>query len=248
MLVQGDIERVWKDEEWVFILGGGKSLESFPMELLEFVKVVGCNDAFNLGFPIVDVCLWCDSAWWERNKHTLDKMKREGSEMRIASADISHFAEKIKLAWLEAFPVTKDGFQQSGPQLAVNRSCGAAAAHLANKLGARKIILGGMDAGAKKFNDARWHKFNGKSMNPKSGGGFKTGWENIARACKIIPGAPTILNMTDGSSALTCFDTIHPDEVVKMLHTKKMENENGTRPSIESNGGLLATSQERVES
>jgi hypothetical protein len=182
----------WINED-VHIIGGGSSLLGFDFSKLESKRVIGCNDAFNLGPQVVDVCLFGDTSWWQKNKWELEKFKG-----RVAS--VSTGTVNFQLPWMLQLTRAETPGLHRPPLLGWNYSTGAAAINLALQLGARRVFLLGFDL-CRKEEKTHWHKKRDKLTTDVSFLRFLNGFKRLAEDLTMFPEA-SLCNVTDDDPRL----------------------------------------------
>ena len=90
------IEAKRQDED-VFIIGGGNSLKLFDWGLLESECTIGCNTAFTLGEKICKICIFGDPKWFRKFQSELQTYKG------ILFTNASQF-RNTRLNWLWTMP------------------------------------------------------------------------------------------------------------------------------------------------
>lgn len=133
----------------VFIIGGGPSLKGFDYGPLHGEKVIGCNDAYQLG-DWVDICYFGDNAWYiEEHREKMESWK--GLKITCAPSLMSY----PEVFWMERKP---RGMWPNKNWIGWFFSTGASAVHLAMKLGAKCIVLLGFDMNRGGRGEVNWHK------------------------------------------------------------------------------------------
>lgn len=142
-------EKCW-DQQDVFIIGGGPSLEKFNWELLKMENTIGCNTAFIQGPEICKICIFGDFKWWERFQEPLSKYAESGGTVFTNNQKLFN----MKVKWLWVMGRESRGLHERS--LGWNGNTGASAINLAILLGAKRIFLLGFDM---KHIDGRsnWH-------------------------------------------------------------------------------------------
>jgi len=185
-------EREWEGQD-AFLIGGGPSLKGFDFTQLQGLHTIGCNDAIHLGPEIVEVLLFGDRMWWERNKHLIKDFPN-----RVVTD--CPFLLRYNFPRILKMSRERDGLH-SGSTLGWNFSTGASAINLALSFGAKRIFLLGYDLSSK-GKESHWHSYNTKVIREDSFQGFIRGFERVK---KNLPEDVRIFNVTDGSSRLECF-------------------------------------------
>jgi len=182
-------ERVWDNQD-VFIIGGGTSLERFDWSLLKNKNTIGCNDAYKHGIDICKICIFGDIKWFEL--HRRDLVHYKGAVFTNANK-----LYKSKFPWLWVMQREASGIHKNS--LGWNYNTGASAVNLAVLLGAKQIFLLGFDMHLGKNGRNNWHdnKLNKPSIEvfPK----FLQGFQHIANDLKSKYSDVSISNITDDS-------------------------------------------------
>lgn len=201
-------QRIWEGHP-VVLVGGGPSLIGFDFSVLENVRTIVCNDAFKLGHPIVDVALFCDTAWFESNKRDISN---HWTDSGIMFTSVNPQTYEMNLPWLHAFRKETKGWNTDG-KISMNRSTGAAAIHLAWMMGASEVFLLGYDCGFKEKDKPRWHSYNPKPMKEQSVQVFQNGFNDMEEGRKKVAPEFKITNVVKGdSSKLDHFEKIQMSE------------------------------------
>ena len=195
--------REWEGQA-AFLIGGGSSLERFDFTLLTGLNVIGCNDAFHLGPEIVRVCVFGDAGWWHRNKWHLEKY---AGRIVTNAPSLMH----LRIPNVQKMKRIRDGIHNHDT-LGWNYSTGALAINLAISLGAVKIYLLGYDL-TNVGNKSHWHKY-GKATREFCFSRFLRGFETLKAA---LPAGVSVVNVSDGSSKLNCFETISFETLLKVI-------------------------------
>ena len=181
---------VWKDQD-VFLIGGGTSLESFDWDQLKDELVIGCNDAFKLGYDVCDICLFGDGLKW------FTEFKDQLVEYKGTVITNSIHLKDSRLDWL--WYIERDAIGVSKDKLGWNFSTGACAVALAILLGAKRIFLLGYDMQLSKKGKSNWHPNYIDSPNPDSYGRFAKGFGSLkVSMTKECPDVE-VINVTDDS-------------------------------------------------
>jgi len=194
-------EKIWEDQD-VFIIGGGNSLELFDWELLKNENTIGCNDAFRHGSEICKICIFGDAKWFQSFKNELARYK--GTVFTNCQQ-----LQKTKLSWL--WTMTRKGSGLHGDALGWNSNTGAAAVNLALLLGAKRIFLLGFDMHLSNNKRANWHQNRLDKPNENIYPKFLRGFKKLAVDWKKKFPDAEIINVTDNSS-LDLFPEIGVDE------------------------------------
>jgi len=187
-------DREWNGQD-CFLIGGGPSLRRFDFQLLSGRNTIGCNDACRLGNDIIKIGCFGDLAWWMRQ--ALPDLKEVFTNRLVTNAGL----EGWDVPQLLKMKRVRDGLHD-GDTLGWNYSTGAMAINLAISLGAQRIFLLGYDLCNSAAKESHWHKFNTTLTKDKAFERFMRGFLTIR---KELPAGVEVLNVTDGTSRLTCF-------------------------------------------
>lgn len=150
--------KMWKGST-VFIIGGGSSLKGFDFSVLEGQRIIGCNDAYQLG-DMVDICCFGDVSWFD--KHNKDLVSYPDGTTRPGLANFSGL--KVTNVSEQIFDQSVNRCHREWQEISFDKpytlgwySCtGNLAICLAVHLGAKKIILLGFDNECIK-GQSNWH-------------------------------------------------------------------------------------------
>ena len=196
-------EARWQNQD-VFIIGGGHSLESFDFNLLspKDVFTIGCNDAYLRGADICNICFFGDKNWWTEHKERLEQFKG------AVFTNVPQL-QKDKTPWLWIMGREQRGLSHTA--LGWNNSTGAAAVNLALLLGAKRVFLLGFDMHLSRDGKSNWHANNINMPNKNVYPGFIKGFVRLAKDLPIKFPGTEIINITDDSS-LNMFPKIGTEE------------------------------------
>ena len=182
----------WKDRD-VFIIGGGKSLETFNWNWLKGECTIGCNSAFILGEDICNICIFGDTKWFRKFSNEL--MNFEGLVF-TSHKEYKH----AKIDWLWWLPRKTKGLGTK--ELGWNKNTGSNAINLALILGAKRVYLLGFDMKLLDNTKPNWHdKLIDKlcTFNAKLYKRFNAGFQMVASCLpRVFPGRE-IFNVTNDS-------------------------------------------------
>ncbi len=183
-------ERVWDNQD-VFIIGGGGSLEKFDWSLLKDKLTIGCNDAYLHGKDICKICIFGDTKWFGKHKPQLAQYKG----VVFTNAPKLY---KSKVEWLWVMQRNSSGLHEKA--LGWNFSTGAAAVNLALLLGAKRVLLLGFDMQLARNGKPNWHQNNLDKPNPEVYLKFVRGFERVASDLKRKYPDVEVINVTDNSN------------------------------------------------
>lgn len=183
-------ERIWEGEE-AFIIGGGKSLESFDWNLLKTELTIGCNDAYKLGPDVCKICIFGDMKWFLANEKELAKFKQP------VFTNVGKVA-KLRLNWVWDLPREPCGLHEKA--LGWNYNTGAAAVNLALLLGVRRVYLLGFDMHLSRDGKANWHPNLLDKPDATVYDKFLNGFKVLAKDLETKFSSSEVINITDNSS------------------------------------------------
>lgn len=133
------VQEEWKGET-VFMVGGGPSLRGVSLDCLRGRRVVAINSSY-LKVPFADLLFFGDARWFLEHREGLDIAAFKG---RIAScsSSVSH-PRVLNLNRV----VPPPGYAEARDAVASQRTSLQGAMNLVGHLGARKIVLVGIDMG-----------------------------------------------------------------------------------------------------
>jgi len=168
---------LWKNET-AFIIGGGDSLIGFDWSLLADKKVIGCNDAYQLGEEIVDAVIFGDVDWYNVHKRTLINFK--GLKVTCHKDCIGEPGLMLLERRPREMPLAKR-------RVGWHTNTGTIAIHLAAKFGCSACVLLGFDGRLKKDgSQSSWHEHNVHPLQDRDiyEKKFLPGFKCMARAMK----------------------------------------------------------------
>jgi hypothetical protein len=188
------IEPTWANAD-VFIIGGGKSLESFDWSNLLSELTIGCNDAFMLGEKVCKISIFGDFKWWKKWKDNLIKFKGR------VFTNCNQLQPLEEAHWLNILPRFQWGLD-SNKGLAWNSNTGAAAIDLALQLGAKRIFLLGFDCKLIK-GENNWHVNELDRPSARIFRRFEEGFGRLKTAINKYYPEVEIINISDISELKT---------------------------------------------
>jgi len=131
----------------VFLVGGGPSLKKVNLSLIKNERVIGINNAYQLG-SWVDVCWFTDSRWFDWHKEKL---------LNFAGLKV-HCVNRLKyVGWLKRLLRGKPmGIEKNPGVVSWNKCSGSSAINLAYHFGAKRVVLIGYDM-QRVDDEANWH-------------------------------------------------------------------------------------------
>lgn len=189
---------IWQDQE-VFIIGGGSSLDKFDWELLRPEWTIGCNDAYLHGSDICNICFFGDVDWWKRHHRQLESYR--SPEKGSVFTHCNHL-KKDKTSWLWKMNREPQGLHRNS--LGWNKNTGTGAINLALILGAKRVFLLGFDMHLSNDGRSNWHTNNINKPNEKVYPKFLKSFKYVLRDLPIKFPGREIINVTDDSN-LDCF-------------------------------------------
>jgi hypothetical protein len=144
----------WQIEpEWVgetaFIVGGGPSVRTIDLELLRGQNVIAINTSYE-AVPFAQFLIFSDYRWWDHHQSKLDKF-----EGRIVCCSRTPGDARLLMVRRKIPP----GFDQPNDCLAVQFTTATGAMGLAVKLGAKRIVMMGIDG--RNASDGKTHHHRG---------------------------------------------------------------------------------------
>ena len=135
------LPRIWEGNS-AFIIGGGPSIEGMDLSPIHDKRVIGVNNAYQLG-PWVDVCYFGDYRWYyDKNWKGWHRDKL----LHFAGMKITRWTKLEKEPGILVLKKGKNlGIDLRPDHIAWNRSSGGSAINLAVHFGVKKIILLGFD-------------------------------------------------------------------------------------------------------
>lgn len=125
--------------EWVgatvFIVGGGPSLLDLDLDVLDGQKIIAINTSYQV-VPFADFLIFSDFRWWDHHRDKVDKFSG-----RIVCASRSPMDSRLLMVRRKVPP----GLDQPNDCLPVQFTTATGAMGLAVKLGAKKLVLLGID-------------------------------------------------------------------------------------------------------
>lgn len=122
--------------ETAFIMGGGSSVAEQPVELLKGRRLIVINSSYQRA-PWADFLLWCDSRWWFARCDEVSRMFKG----RIVTSWPSEDSRLLVMKRANP-PLTRDP-----AILPMRHTSTTSAIQLAVHLGAKRIVLLGIDQG-----------------------------------------------------------------------------------------------------
>lgn len=139
--------RIWQSST-AYILGGGPSLKSMDLSPLHDKRVIGVNNAYQLG-DWVDVCWFGDSQWYDNHRERLEQFPG----MRVHCCN-RHADRPGTKRIMRGKPV---GIDPRPSFIAWNGNSGASAINLAYHFGAKRVVLLGFDMKFGDLGENNWH-------------------------------------------------------------------------------------------
>lgn len=133
--------KLWKGAT-AYLIGGGPSLLSMDLSLVQDKRVIGCNDAFLLG-DWVDAMVFGDYSWYQVYKWEVNRF--QGIKMSL------HECTKDKKGW-KTFKRKTPGIQTEPGLCGWCKNVGFAALNIAILFGCERVVLLGYDMKFGKLN------------------------------------------------------------------------------------------------
>lgn len=149
-IVPWDAPRMF-DGEIVCIIGGGPSLKTFDISVTKGHRCIAVNQSFEIA-PWAEVLHFADCPWWRWNHVKVLKEWKEPKIITTATSDVSEvYHPRLKRFWRDRNKFNTDRRRLHG------WDSGTQATNLAWVLGARKIVLFGIDMQVGPKGEAQWH-------------------------------------------------------------------------------------------
>ena len=138
--------------EWIgqtaFIVGGGPSLCGIDLSILKGQRVIAINSSYQ-SVPFADFLLFSDYNWWDLHQTRVD-----GFHGRLVCASRSPIDQRLLMVRRKNPP----GLDQPNDCLPIQYTTATGAMGLAVKLGAKKIVLLGIDGKVSADGKTHHHK------------------------------------------------------------------------------------------
>lgn len=158
------IPRIFEGQA-VAIVAGGPSLKGFDWERLRGVPAIAINRAYEV-MPFAPVLWWSDSRFWRNHR---DGLERHAAIWKATCFTNYHEQDAIP-SWVTQYRMTETaGFDPDSRYLRSGNNSSYAAIHLAAHLGAKRIVLFGVDmqhgpAGETHFHDGHGIPHNAETL------------------------------------------------------------------------------------
>lgn len=182
----------WKDDD-VFVLGGGPSLRDFDYSILKGKKVIGCNTSALVAGTNCSVCFYSDHEWFLQNYGRLESFRGW-----VVTHCTAHRSRTEK--WIRYMERREDGLHRNA--LGFGGNSGVGAINLALILGARRVMLLGIDCGASPDGGHHWHDGypqradNAAALYRK----FTVGFHSVKRDLPTVFPKSSIINLNPNSN------------------------------------------------
>jgi len=144
-------EPMWENEI-VCIIGGGPSLKTFDISVTKDQHCIAVNQSYEIA-PWAEVLHYADAAWWEWNHAHILTHWPEPKLITTATSEIkginSH--KRLKRFWRDRNDFTTDKGKLHG------WDSGTQAVNLAFHMGAKRIVLFGIDMQRGPKGESQWH-------------------------------------------------------------------------------------------
>jgi hypothetical protein len=147
MTVYWTIEPEWLGQT-AFIVGGGPSLRSIDLNVLRGQKIIAINTSYQV-VPFADFLLFADFNWWDHYSKQLD-----GFAGRLVCASRTPMNPRLLMVRRKVPP----GLDQPNDCLPIQYTTATGAMGLAVKLGAKKLVLLGIDGKVAEDGKIHHHK------------------------------------------------------------------------------------------
>lgn len=192
--------RIWEGET-VALIGGGPTLKqpeyaAAVQSLRGKCKVIAINQSFEI-VPWADMLYFADCSWFQWNKSAVRQQWPKDKLLVTATSDVKDVNDKA--AGRPVLRMWRDRNRWSlDPAKVYGWDSGTQAANLAFSLGAKRILLFGIDLTAGPKGETQWHtKHKRKTAIVNYKNRFLPTWLEAVRACKeagvevirVTPGA-----------------------------------------------------------
>jgi len=203
---------MWEGQT-VVIIGGGWSLMDFDWKKLRPYRCIGCNDAYQLGPRVVDLCFFGDGHWFRiHNRDWIDETGTPG--LRKFHGIVATNTEKaVRGSWVKRLVRRPRGLRREPWMCAWNGNTGAAAVNVALHTGAKKIVLVGFDMKLSPEGIANYHPNLKDKPNEEVYPRFIAGFENLKMSLREMYQGVVVVNATPGS-AMSTFPVMSLDEAL----------------------------------
>ena len=184
----------WKGED-VIILGGGPSLDSLDFDLLITELVIGCNDAYELGPRVCDICVFGDYKWYRHHSANLELYAKKGGIVVTNESKVvgDHRTPK----WVNKMARQAQGLHKDA--LGWGYNTGVGAMNLALILGAAQVFLIGFDMQLNEDGESNWHANNLDEPSAKMYDRMLKGFRIVGRQLPHKFPDAKVFNVTDDS-------------------------------------------------
>jgi len=135
----------------VCIIGGGPSLKNYDLSPLEGQRCIAVNNSYKIA-PWADILHFADASWWQWNGDHVLKNWPQDRIITTATSDVASVNHpRVKRFWRDRGAFTEDRTKLHG------WDSGTQAIHMAYHLGARRIVLFGIDMQPAKDGACQWH-------------------------------------------------------------------------------------------
>lgn len=197
------VPQVW-EHETVAILGGGPSLNRYEVEICKTkkYKIIAINNSYLLD-PTADIIYFCDIRWWKWHCDNHKFTNHPGLKVTLENIDLA--TVYINYKYLKNLGRLVFNFDFNVPGIGHGLNAGYQALNLAYLLGAKLIILLGIDM-AEERNKTHWHTGHPIKTMPTVYQEFYIPAFNYAAPLLKAHGI-SVLN-ANRRSALKCFDYV----------------------------------------
>lgn len=199
----------------IAIMAGGPSLRGFQWERLLHAPVIAINRAYEV-LPMASLLWWSDARFWRHHQAGITAHRASWK----ATCQIGYHDGNPLPTWVTKYSFTgKDGFDPDPQCLRHGNNSAYAAMHLAAHLGARKLVLLGVDmrhgpAGETHFHDGHGLPHQEQTLTQLMIPYFSTLAGPLAeRGIEVINASP--------NSALTVWPRCSIDEGLACLDSRK---------------------------
>lgn len=150
------IARIFEGET-VFIVAGGPSLRGFDFTRLDGRNVIAINRAFEY-LPKAEVLWWSDARFW---RHHRDDIVVHSARWK-ATGNVGYVPSDFLPSWVVQYHFSgHGGFDENPKNLRTGNNSAFASIHLAAHLGAKIIVLLGVDMRHGPTGETHFHEGHG---------------------------------------------------------------------------------------
>jgi len=175
----------------------------FNWEVLHPIRCIGCNDAYQLGPQVVDICFFGDARWFTiHNRDWIAELGKPGLR-KFSGIVCTNTDRAFHGRWVKKLERRPTGVCKEPWRCAWNQNSGAAAVNLALHTGAKKIVLVGFDMQLSPEGIANYHLNLKDQPSPTVYPRFIAGFERLKEKMRVMFQGVRVVNATPGSAMQT---------------------------------------------